>query len=92
MYSLKTLMMVLIRKLTHNGKLNISRSCSLKINTRLCAWMMKMYKITGVDRNGKRFKIETNSRMHAFGINLWKGSVWKQKQDGGWKLLHRVYC
>ncbi len=54
--------------------------------------MMKMYKITGVDRNGKRFKIETNSRMHAFGINLWKGSVWKQKQDGGWKLLHRVYC
>lgn len=50
-----------------------------------------MYKVTGVDKNGKRFKIETNSRMHAFGINLWNGSVWQLQENNKWKLLNRVY-
>ena len=55
------------------------------------------YKITGVDCNGKRFKILTDNRMHAFGINLWKGSVWIKRPEvdafifGQWKLLKRVY-
>lgn len=49
-----------------------------------------MYKVTGVDRNGKRFKIETNSRMHALGINLYSGSVWKLRENNRWKLIHRV--
>ena len=59
--------------------------------------MTMRYKITGVDRNGKRFKILTNNRMHALSINLWKGSVWikRPKIDaflfGQWKLLKRVY-
>lgn len=34
------------------------------------------YVVTGKLYNGKRFKITTASRMHAFGINLWRGSVW----------------
>jgi hypothetical protein len=50
-----------------------------------------MYKVTGVDKNGKRFKIETDSRMYAFGINLWNGSVWELQKDDKWKLLRRVY-
>ena len=50
-----------------------------------------MYKVTGVDVYGKRFKIETNSRMRAFGINLFNGSVWQLQKNNKWKLLHRVY-
>ena len=50
-----------------------------------------MYKVTGVDRYGKRFKIETSNRMHAFGINLWRGSVWEFQKNNKWKLVRRVY-
>ena len=53
--------------------------------------MFEVYKVTGVDTYGKRFKIETNSRMHAFGINLFNGSVWQLRKNNKWKLLHRVY-
>ncbi len=53
--------------------------------------MFEVYKVTGVDTYGKRFKIETNSRMHAFGINLFNGSVWQLQKNNKWKLLHRVY-
>lgn len=36
-----------------------------------------MYKVTGILRNGKRFKaIHTSNREHALGINLWSGTVW----------------
>jgi len=49
-----------------------------------------MWKVTGVDRSGKRFKIETDSRMYAHGINLWRGSVWLWV-DGKWKLVKRVW-
>lgn len=52
--------------------------------------MRTTYHITGVDRSGKRFKIVTTNRIHAFGINLWRGSVWKIV-DGHRKLLRRVY-
>jgi len=34
------------------------------------------YVVTGKTYSGKRFKITTASRMHAFGINLWRGSIW----------------
>ena len=50
-----------------------------------------MYKVTGVTVHGKRFKIETSNRIHAFGINLWRGSVWKLQKNNKWKLLQRVY-
>ena len=37
-----------------------------------------MFKITGVDRSGKRFRIFTESRIQAMGYNLYRGSVWQQ--------------
>jgi len=52
---------------------------------------MTKFKVTGVLRNGRRFKaIHTDSRMDAMMINLWRGSVW-QSQNGKWKLVHRVF-
>jgi hypothetical protein len=35
-----------------------------------------IYLVTGVDRNGKRFRITTNTWQHACGINLWRGTKW----------------
>ena len=49
----------------------------------------EVYKITGTDAEGKRFKIETNSRIHALGINLYNGSVWR-RINNKWKLIKRV--
>ena len=48
-----------------------------------------MYKLTGVDVYGKRFKIETNNRMYALHINLFDWSVW-ERVDDKWKLIKRV--
>ena len=49
------------------------------------------YKITGVDRNGKRFRLFTSSYMHAMGINLWSGSVWMRSEPHQkWRLIKRV--
>ena len=39
---------------------------------------MTKYKVTGVDRSGNRFKIETSSYIHAMGINLYRGNVWER--------------
>jgi len=49
-----------------------------------------MYLITGIDRENKRFKFYTSNRIQAFGINLYRGSVWSVDQDGARKLLKRV--
>ena len=49
-----------------------------------------MYKITGTTRNGKRFRILTDSYMQAMCINLWSGTVW-EKIDNKWKIIKRVY-
>ena len=46
--------------------------------------------VTGVDRRGKRFRIVTTSVRYAFGINLWRGSVWLVK-GGKRKLIRRVW-
>jgi len=50
------------------------------------------YEITGVDKEGKRFKMSTKSHIQAMGINLWRGSVWFIK-DGETKrkLVKRVW-
>lgn len=53
--------------------------------------MAVTYHVTGVDVYGRRFKIITTNRLHAFGINLFKGSVWEVKSDGSRKLLSRVW-
>lgn len=52
--------------------------------------MKNHYVITGVDRNGKRFRIKTSNSIIAFGINVWRGSVW-EVTNGKRKLLKRVY-
>jgi len=50
------------------------------------------YKVTGVTTDGRRFKPKIYSHPHwAFGINLWKGSVWGwNKKTRKWELLNRV--
>lgn len=51
-----------------------------------------MYEVTGVLTNGRRFKaIKTNNAFHAFGINLYRGSVWYRSEDGKRHLLQRVW-
>lgn len=53
--------------------------------------MMTEYVITGVDTNGKRFKpIRTTNRMHAYGINLHRGSLW-MVVNGHRRLIRRVW-
>ena len=50
------------------------------------------YKVTGTLRNGRRFPAKVYTNPHqAFGINLWKGSVWGlNKKTKKWELLDRV--
>lgn len=49
------------------------------------------YHVTGVTRDGKRFKIVTKSEIHAAGINLWRGTKWGVRNDGTRKKLQEVY-
>jgi len=51
---------------------------------------IKVFKVTGKDRNGKRFIINTISYHHACMINLYSGSVWAVLESGKKKLLKRV--
>ena len=48
------------------------------------------YKVTGVLRNGKKFKpLHTIHKAYALGINLWKGNVWESTPTG-WKKIKSV--
>ena len=50
-----------------------------------------MYVITGKDTSGRRFKpIRTHNKQHAFGINLYNGSIWWENAEGKRELLKRV--
>lgn len=51
---------------------------------------IKTFLVTGIDRNGKRFKIESSSYEYACMINLWNGSVWAVLENNKRKLLKRV--
>lgn len=51
--------------------------------------MSAKYKVTGVDRSGKRFQLFYNCRMTAMCINLWAGSVWEWTGIH-WRLIKRV--
>ena len=62
--------------------------------------MTGSYKVTGVDRKGKRFRIYTTNLTHAMGINLWRGNVWVRtfiwpshlrKGKYVWKRIKSVY-
>ena len=50
----------------------------------------QLYHVTGIDRYGKRFKIETTNPYYADGINLYRGSVWLV-ENGKRTLIKRVY-
>lgn len=49
------------------------------------------YVVTGTDVYGRRFRIVTDNRVHAFGINLYRGSVWLVGDDGRRRLIRRVW-
>ena len=49
------------------------------------------FEVTGVTRNGKRFKQYYSNSFHAYCINLYRGSVWMRKADGTRVLLKRVW-
>ena len=51
---------------------------------------MARFKITGTDRSGKRFKIETDIAQFALGINAYRGSLW-ENIDGTYRLVRRYY-
>jgi hypothetical protein len=51
---------------------------------------IKTFRITGKERNGKRFVIESNNFHYACMINLYSGSVWAVLESGKKKLLKRV--
>jgi hypothetical protein len=44
------------------------------------------YQVTGVDRNGKRFRITTDTWRHASGINLWRGTKWLVRGNKRFKI------
>lgn len=50
------------------------------------------YKVTGITVDGKRFKaIRTNNQMYAYGINLYRGTVWGRNEGGNWTKLKTVW-
>jgi len=50
------------------------------------------YLVTGVTTDGKRFSMSFLEQKWAFGINLYRGSVWEvHKESGKRRLLRRVW-
>ena len=49
------------------------------------------YHITGITRDGKRFKIVTDNAIHAMGINVWRGTKWIVNENGKRTVLQRIY-
>lgn len=57
----------------------MSKSPIVKASDGSTHWIDKpgdRYAATGVDRNGRRFRIESASWSYIRGINLWRGSKW----------------
>ena len=48
------------------------------------------YIATGVDRYGRRFKIENKNLFYINCINIYKGSIWK-KENNKRTLIKRIY-
>lgn len=53
--------------------------------------MKTVYHITGVDCSGKRFKIVTDNRIHAEGINVWRGTKWEVLPNGNRKVIACIW-
>ena len=73
----------------------VARELVLCRDTRSFRWKVKirepLFKVTGKDIYGKRFRIFTDNWLHALGINLWKGTVWKLDMDNKWRIAKRVW-
>lgn len=68
---------------------NLSNKEVLKLHKKHYPSLHANYIITGIDRSGKRFKpIYTNTPQC---YNIWRGTVWKQLENGKRKLLYRIY-
>jgi hypothetical protein len=52
--------------------------------------MESNWKVTGVDRSGKRFRILTDNAVHARGINVWQGTLWL-RIGNHWRIIRRYY-
>ena len=63
------------------------------MNTTIDPTHFTSYTITGLLYNSaRRFVKRTSNLRHAFGINLWRGSVWGiRKTDGKRQLLKRCF-
>ncbi len=45
------------------------------------------YEVTGVTRQGKRFKLRNLTWEHARGINLWRGTEWLRRNGRRYKIV-----
>lgn len=47
-------------------------------NRRICASnpLPATYIVTGLGHSGKRVRVVTTSRLQAFGVHLWRGTIW----------------
>lgn len=61
------------------------------VDKKIPVGQIKKFEVTGTDRDGKRFKITTNSYTHANMINVYNGSVWARMESGNRILLRRVH-
>jgi hypothetical protein len=50
-----------------------------------------IYIVTGMDKDGKQFKLGPTSLFHAIDISSWNGLPWRQIPNGKRKLIKRVY-
>lgn len=48
------------------------------------------YAVTGVDRRGKRFKIESSNYQHISHINVWRGTFWLVRGNQRW-VIRQIY-
>ena len=60
------------------------------MNTNIPLGQISTFRVTGLDRNNKRFVLESSNYNYVMMINLWQGSVWAVLENGKKKLLKRV--
>ena len=49
------------------------------------------YVVTGILRDGKRFRLQYADKATALSINLWCGTVWEVDERGKRKRIKAVY-
>ena len=48
------------------------------------------YLVTGIDKRGKRFRLQYSCKKTALSINLWQGNVWQVDDLGKRKRIKAV--